>query len=267
MRAGAKADADLVLTERGAGGIVTVTLNRPDKLNALSLALWKRLGEVMRGLEREAGIGCIVLRGAGEQAFGPGADIGEFATLRGNVRQASAYAKIMHATLKSVLTCRHPTVAMIFGLCVGGALELASVCDLRISAQSARFGVPINRIGVIMAYPELAALIDLVGRASALEILLEGRVFGANEAKEKGLVTRIVPDAEVAGETYATARRIAAGAPLSNRWHKKFALRLLDPRKLSRRELAEGVANCATTDYVEGYRSFLEKRKPVFKGK
>src|SRR5262249_40324518 len=159
--------------------------------------------------------------------------------------------------LAAIRDCRHPTIAMIYGLCVGGSLEIASMCDLRICGASARFGVPINRIGVIMAYPELAALIDLVGRSTALEILLEGRVFGAEEAKDKGLVPRVVADERVAGEVAAAARRIADGAPLSNRWHKKFAKRLAERRRLTAREYAEGFANCATADYLEGYRAFL----------
>jgi enoyl-CoA hydratase len=97
----------------------------------------------------------------------------------------------------NIADCRHPTIAMIKGICVGGGLELAVMCDLRICGESSRFGVPINRLGVIMAYPEITALIDLVGRATALEILLEGRVFGAAEAKEKRLVTRVVADGKV----------------------------------------------------------------------
>ena len=260
----------LVLVDREAAGdprIVTVTLNRPDKLNAIAKASWARLGETMASLHREENIGCVVLRGAGEQAFGPGADISEFEKTRATTKLAVAYGKIMHATLGAIRDCRHPTVAMIHGLCVGGSLEIASMCDLRICGGSSRFGVPINRIGVIMAYPELSALIDLVGRATALEILLEARVFGAAEAKDKGLVTRVVPDAKVTEEAYAAARRIASGAPLSNRWHKKFARRLMDPRKISRAEYLEGFANCDTRDYLEGYRAFLEKRRPKFEGR
>ncbi|MGQ0662899.1 MAG: enoyl-CoA hydratase/isomerase family protein [Pseudomonadota bacterium] len=260
------AESDVILVERDAD-IVTVTLNRPDKLNALNAPMWKRLGEVIRGLEREDRVGCIVLRGAGEKAFAPGADIAEFETMRNDPRQAAAYGKLMHAAMHALRDCRHPSVAMIHGLCVGGGLELASMCDLRIAGQSSRFGVPINRIGVIMAYPELEAFIDLVGRAAALEILLEGRVFGAAEAKEKGLVNRVVPDAEVVKETYAAARRIADGAPLCNRWHKKFARRLADPRPLTGRELEEGYACFDTEDFREGTRAFLAKRKPVFKGR
>ncbi len=257
--------SELVLVQRD-GDIATVILNRSDKLNALSKALWRAVGDAIAALDSEEGVRCIVLRGAGEKAFSPGADITEFARERSNLVQARAYGKVMHAAMARVAECRYPTIAMIRGVCVGGGLELATMCDLRICGQSSRFGVPINRLGVIMAYPEIAALIDLVGRSCALEILLEGRVFGAGEAKEKGLVTRVVADAEVEAETYATARRIADGAPLSNRYHKKFARRLMDPRSLTPEEFDEGFATAATEDYQEGYRAFAEKRKPSFRG-
>jgi enoyl-CoA hydratase/carnithine racemase len=118
-----------------------------------------------------------------------------------------------------------------------------------------------------MAYGELRGLIDLVGRAVALEIVFEGRVFGAQEAKDKGLVNRVVPDDRVDDEVVATARRIAEGAPLVHRWHKKFARRLADPRPLTPAEYEESFACFGTEDYRIGYRAFLAKRTPEFKGR
>jgi enoyl-CoA hydratase len=257
--------SDLVLQRRD-GDIATVILNRPDKLNALNKALWLALGDAYRTLDADDGVRCIVLRGAGDAAFAPGADITEFPTERANLDQARAYGAIMHGTMAAIAGGRHPTVALIKGICVGGGLELALMCDLRICGETSRFGVPINRLGVLMAYPEITALIDLVGRATALEILLEGRVFGAAEALAKRLVTRVVADGKVEEEAYAAARRIAGGAPLSNRYHRQFARRLMDPRPLSAEEFDQGFATAASADYQEGYRAFVEKRKPRFRG-
>ena len=258
--------ADEVLIRRE-GGIATVTLNRPERLNALTWAMWEGVGAAMATLDAEDDIRCIVLRGAGEKAFAPGADIAEFAERRSNTAQARSYGRLMHETMGRIGECRHPTVALIQGICVGGGLELAMLCDIRICGEGSRFGVPINRLGVTMGYPEIAALIELVGRQTALEILLEGRVFGAAEAKEKGLVSRVVPDAEVVEEAYATAGRIAAGAPLVNRWHKQFARRLKDPRPLDPREFDEPYQTFDTEDFKTGYRSFLKKETPQFRGR
>jgi enoyl-CoA hydratase len=258
--------AEVVLIERD-GGIATVILNRPERLNALTWAMWEGVGAAMARLDSDDEVRCIVLRGAGDKAFAPGADIGEFSQLRSNSEQARRYGALMHETMRRIAECRHPTVALIQGICVGGGLELAMLCDIRICGEGSRFGVPINRLGVTMGYPEISALIKLVGRQTALEILLEGRVFGAIEAKEKGLVSRIVPDAQVVEEAYATARRIAAGAPLVNRWHKKFARRVLDPKPLGAQEFDEPYATFDTADFQIGYRAFLAKRTPVFEGR
>jgi len=222
------------------GVIATVVLNRPDKLNALTKGMWQALGSVIEALSSDDDLRCIILRGAGEKAFSPGNDIAEFASERANKAQAIAYGRVMHATLDALGVCRHPLVAQIHGVCVGGGLEIAALCDLRICGESSRFGAPIKSLGLTMAYAEMAPLIRLVGAAAALEILLEGRIFDAAEAKEKRLVTRIVSDDKVAAEARASAERIAEGAPLVARWHKKFARRLADPRPLTAAESDEG---------------------------
>jgi enoyl-CoA hydratase len=255
-----------ILVER-AGTIATIVFNRPDKLNALTKPMWRGLGEAVASLAADDGVRCLVLRGAGGKAFSPGNDIGEFETERSNPAQAKAYGALMHSALGALRDCRHPTVAAIEGICVGGGMEIAALCDIRIAGRSSRFGAPIKNLGLVMAYPEIGALIDLVGKAAALEILLEGRIFGADEAKEKGIVTRVVDDGAVIDEAYAAARRIAEGAPLVARWHKKFARRLADPRPLSEAELDEGYACFGTEDFQIGYRAFLAKTKPEFKGK
>ena len=171
---------DILLTQREKD-IATVILNRPEKLNALSRALWLRVGQAMRDLSSDETLRCIVVRGAGQKAFSPGADISEFSAHRSDRQQARAYGALIQEAMQAIRDCQHPVIAMILGVCVGGGLELASMCDLRICGESSRFGVPINRIAITMAYPEIRALIDLVGRATALEIVLEGRVFGVPE--------------------------------------------------------------------------------------
>jgi enoyl-CoA hydratase/carnithine racemase len=249
------------------GPIATVVLDRPAKLNALTLAMWRALGSAAAGLSADDAVRCIVVRGAGEKAFSPGNDIGEFATVRANKAQAAAYGAAMHETARALAECRHPLLAQIHGICVGGGLEIAALCDLRICGESTRFGVPIKNLGLVMAYAEMAPLVDLVGRATTLELLLEGRIVGAAEAKAMGLVTRVVPDAEVAAEARATAQRIAEGAPLVARWHKKFARRLADPRPLSPAEADECFDCFDTEDFRAGYAAFLAKTKPGFRGR
>lgn len=249
------------------GAIATVTLNRPEKLNAMTKPMWQGLGDAMRGLSANDAVRCIVLRGAGGKAFSPGNDIAEFATERSNFEQGKAYGAVLHDALGAIADCRHPTVALIEGICVGGGLEIAALCDLRICGSSSRFGVPINKLGLVMAHAELAALVRLAGRAVALEMLLEGRVFGAAEALEKRLVNRVVPDADVEAEAQVTARRIAAGAPLAARWHKQFLRQLEAGQPLSEAERDEGFRCYDSDDFRVGYSAFLGKTVPAFTGR
>ena len=255
-----------ILVER-AERIATITLNNPDKMNAMDMTMWQGITDVFAELSADDALRCVVLRGAGGKAFSAGADIEEFKRSRANAAQAAAYGQITHHAMQAIATSKHPTLAVIEGACVGGGLEIASVCDMRICGTSSRFGVPVNKLGLTMSYGELGGLIDLVGRATALEIVLEGRVFDAKEAFEKRLVNRVVDDAEVVEQGYATARRIANGAPLVARWHKKFARRLGENRPLAKEEADEAFACFDTEDFRAGLRAFMDKTKPVFTGR
>ncbi|MGA1652197.1 MAG: enoyl-CoA hydratase/isomerase family protein, partial [Burkholderiaceae bacterium] len=197
-----------ILLESREGAVVTLTINRPEKLNAMTKPLWRALGETINALSADDSLRCIVLRGAGEKSFSPGNDISEFENERSNKKQAIAYGEIMHNTVKALQECRHPIVAQIHGICVGGGMEIAALADIRICGESSRFGAPINKLGLVMAYSEMKPIADLVGKSKALEILLEGKIYDAQEALRMGLVSRVVPDALVAQEARDTAQRI-----------------------------------------------------------
>lgn len=248
-------------------GIVRVVIDQQQRRNALNNAMWHQLTELMVALDADEDLRCVVLTGAGEEAFGAGADISEFEENRSSAEKARRFAGRTHAALDALKRCRHPVVAAIRGLCVGGGLELALCADLRIAADDARFGIPVKRLGLVVAYEEMTGLIEAVGKSNALRILLEGDIFGAEEALRLGLVNHLVPAAEHEAFVLERARLIAEGAPLVARWHKKFANRLMDPRPLEPAERAESFACFDSEDFRIGYRAFLDKRTPKFVGK
>jgi enoyl-CoA hydratase/carnithine racemase len=253
-----------ILLERD-GGIATVTLFNPGKLNAIDAAMWRRLATVMMELARDDDLRAIVLRGDGA-AFAAGGDLEEFRAARANIDAALAYHETVGQALQTVETCRHPTIASIRGPCVGGGLEIACACDLRIAGESARLGAPINKLGFSMYPGELAGLLRLAGAALAKEILLEGRLLSAHEAYGKGLLTRVVPDKMAESEAYATAQRIADGAPLAARAHKHWIARLQNGKPPTAKEKRAAFDFLDSDDYREGLAAFEEKRRPVFKG-
>jgi enoyl-CoA hydratase/carnithine racemase len=249
------------------GSIAFVTLAHPGRLNAITVHMWRELERVFNELSQNTGLRCIVLRGQ-DGNFAAGADIREFPQQRADVDGVINYhMKIIAPALHAIATCLHPVVAQIDGVCVGGGLEIASQCDLRIAGVSSRYGVPINRLGFPMAPEEMRGLLSLAGRAVTLEILLEGRVFGAAEAMAKGLVTRVLPDDEVAGDVLRAARRLSRGAPLAARLNKKTVARLCaGPEQLTDAELRSLFSYATSRDHHEGVRAFLAGEEPAFLG-
>ncbi|MBR0567873.1 enoyl-CoA hydratase/isomerase family protein [Azoarcus sp. L1K30] len=249
-------------------GIATVALSNPDRLNAVNASMWRDLRSAVESCAKDERVRCIILRGAGDKAFAAGGDIEEFLTVRATVDDALHYhEELVAAALQAIRDCPVPTIAAIQGACIGGGLEIAGCCDIRIAGASARFGAPINKLGFSMYPGEMAGLLALVGPAVVLEILLEGRILDAREALAKGLLTRVIDDEAVFAEALATAARIAAGAPLVAKWHKQWVRRLTTGPALSEQERRSAFDFLATDDYREGIDAFLNKRKPVFKGR
>lgn len=257
---------DKILLSRDETGVATVTLNQPEKRNALNLEMFQAIGQAMADFDADESLRCVVFRGAGGKAFGAGADISEFETLRGTRDQAVKYAALSNPVFEAVQTCRHPTIALIEGLCVGGGFGLAAMCDLRICGEGSRFGVPVKRLGLVESPEELRPLVRKFGANTMMQILFVGDLMVAADALRVGLVDRVVPDEEVEAAAYEWAGKIAEGAPLSARWHKKFLYRLMDPTPLTEAEMAEGYDAFDTADFQEGFQAFLGKRKPQFTG-
>lgn len=246
--------------------IATVRLDGPERHNVLDVEGWHALEEAVNSISKRDEFRSVVLRGTGGRAFSAGSDISCFEEQRDTPEQVRAYSDAIGSALRAIRGCRHPIVAAIEGLCIGGGLEIASCCDLRVCGESSRFGAPINRLGLTMSYDELEPLVQLLGPSSVMELLLSGDLIDANSARMVGLVNRVCPDPTVIEHTYELAASIAAGAPLVNRWHKKFIRRMQEHRALSSGEKEEVHAAFETDDYREGRAAFLEKRPPNFRG-
>src|SRR5213078_5297806 len=184
------------------GPVATVVFNRPKMRNAISLAMWAEIARVTEGLAKDESVRAIVYRGAGRDAFASGADISEFKEHRKDTATALRYNEQPGAAYRAIRDCPKPTVAMIFGFCMGGAMGIAMACDLRFAAEGSKFGIPAARLNIVYPAESIGELVDLVGPAYAKDILYSARTVSDREALAIGLIQRLVPGAELERTTY-----------------------------------------------------------------
>jgi enoyl-CoA hydratase len=244
-----------------------VVFNNPDRRNAVSLDMWEAIPRVLASFTADPEVRAIVLTGAGDKAFVSGADISQFEKTRSSADQVQHYDEVAERANQALKTCDKPVIAMIRGYCLGGGLGIAALCDLRIAADDARFSIPAAKMGLGYRASSMKSLVDLVGKAYALEIMLTSRQFNAAEAKDMGLVNRVVPVAELERATREYCDMMAANAPLTMRTAKRVIAEVIKA-KYDDAACEAWVQECfASEDYKEGRRAFMEKRKPVFKGR
>ncbi len=245
-------------------GIARITINRPEKLNALNDAVITELGDAAARLTTESGIRAAIITGAGEKAFVAGADIGELA--RCNPLEARTLSQKGSRVFRQLELCPKPVVAAVNGFALGGGCELAMACHIRIASENARFGQPEVKLGIIPGYGGTVRLPRLVGRGRALELLLSGAPIDAREAHRIGLANRVVPLSQLLAEAETLIRAMLENGPLALRG----CLEALDQQESRPLEEALNLESqrfgdlAGTPDFREGTSAFLEKRKPTF---
>lgn len=248
------------------GPIAMVTLSHPGKLNAMSRAMWQQLREVFTGLQQRSDVRCVLVSGEGA-GFCAGGDISEYPDFRFD----EAALRVFHEEevwggLQAMLDCDIPIVAQIEGSCMGAGMEIASCCDIRLAGLSAKFGAPIAKLGFPMAPREAALVMRAAGELTAREMLLAAAVLDASTLLQRGFLSRVLPDAEVAAEAAAMARRVAGLAPAAARQNKQcFRALALDLRAPIATDLiANAYAYADSAEHREGVAAFVEKRPPRF---
>ncbi len=249
------------------GSIAIVTIDRREARNAFHMEMWTGMADTMEALSANDDLRCVIIRGAGHEAFSAGADIKAFEHERGSPEAEAIYAKIFNRGMQSIRLCQHPVVAAIQGACLGGGTGIATMCDFRVGGENIKMGVTARNLSLWYPYAEMDPVIAMVGTAVASEIFIEGRIFNGREAYEKGLLSRVVPDADVHAEALALAQRIAEGAPLAARFHKRAIQKLRGPLPVTPAE-EDAVSDFALTEDFKGaVQAFKAKRRPVWRAK
>lgn len=259
---------DKIIAEKD-GHIGWLTFNQPDKRNAVSLAMWQAIPTVLTEFEADPEIRVIVLKGAGNKAFVAGADISEFETVRGTAEKVAYYNEQSGLATTALYQASKPTIAMIRGFCVGGGAAIAINCDIRIASDDSHFSIPAAKLGLGYGHDGLRKLVDVVGPAVAKEIFFTARLFNASEVLTMGLVNQVIPASVLEDYVRDYCKMIARNAPLTLASVKKIIEQIVDhdnPTDLA--YCAQLVKACYDSeDYIEGRRAFMEKRRPVFKGR
>jgi enoyl-CoA hydratase/carnithine racemase len=251
------------------GPVATVVFNRPKMRNAISLAMWTEIASVTEALAKDDAVRAIVYRGAGTEAFASGADISEFAENRKDLETATNYNTQTEAAYRTVRECPKPTVAMIFGYCMGGAMAIAMACDFRFAATGSKFGIPAARLSIIYGLDPVHQLVDLVGPSYAKDILYSARTVEAEEALRIGFIQRLVAAGDLEAVTYDYLKKVSANAPLSIRGTKAQVRAIFegitDAHRAGLKRM--GAETVGSEDYREGTRAFMDKRAPRFQGR
>ncbi len=252
--------------------VCTITFNRPERRNALSPMLLLQLCEYFEQIKQEDEIRCVVLRGAGDKAFSSGYDITALPTETDpRAMEARRKKTPFQLAIEAIRDFPYPIIAMLNGLAFGGGCEIAITCDIRVAVDTARLGMPPAKLGLVYSPGGLMRFINVIGLANAKEMFFTGRSCSAERAREMGLVHYLLPSDQLIPFTYEMAHEISGNAPLSLKGMKTlFNLFLkhqrFDPEEMKQMEMLITKA-FASEDLKEGKQAFLEKRKPIFKGK
>lgn len=243
--------------------ICTITINRPDKLNALNIETIKEINHAVSAAQANAEVSGIIITGAGPKAFVAGADIAEFSDF--SVAEAKEMASNGHDVFNHIEKCKKPVIAAVNGFALGGGCELAMACHMRVASANARFGQPEVNLGVIPGYGGTQRLVRLVGRSKATELLLTADVIGADEAKTLGLVNHVVPQEELLSKAKEILNKIAQKSPLAVTHVLELINTYYNKNADGFKEEITDFANCfSSEDFREGVSAFLEKRKANF---